>query len=43
MGEELKLLPFSAETGEGREELCGLLDRLEEDLLAEEEEEVEES
>lgn len=34
-GDQLTLLPFSAQTGEGREELCALLDRLEEDLLAE--------
>lgn len=35
-GEDLTLLPFSAQTGEGREELRALLDQLEADLLAEE-------
>ncbi len=34
-GEELTLLPFSAETGEGREALCEIIDRLEEDILRE--------
>ena len=35
-GEQLTMLPFSAQTGEGREELRALLDQLEEDLLQEE-------
>ena len=34
-GEELTLLPFSAETGEGREALCEIIDQLEEDILRE--------
>ena len=34
-GEELTLLPFSAETGEGREALCKIIDQLEEDILRE--------
>lgn len=34
-GDRLTLLPFSAQTGEGREELRELLDRLEADLLLE--------
>lgn len=38
-GEELTLLPFSAETGEGREALCEIIDQLEEDILREEAEE----
>lgn len=37
MGEELAILPFSAQTGEGREELRAILDQLENDLLGEEE------
>ena len=37
MGEELDILPFSAQTGEGREELRAILDQLENDLLGEEE------
>ena len=37
MGEELAILPFSAQTGEGREELRAILDPLENDLLGEEE------
>lgn len=37
MGEELAILPFSAQTGEGREELWAILDQLENDLLGEEE------
>ena len=37
MGEELAILPFSAQTGEGREELRAILDHLENDLLGEEE------
>lgn len=37
-GEDVTLLPFSSRTGEGREELRGLLDQLEEDLLSEGEE-----
>jgi len=36
-GEELTMLPFSAQTGEGREQLRALLDGLEADLLAEDE------
>ena len=35
VGEELTLLPFSAETGEGREALCEIIDQLEEDILRE--------
>ena len=34
-GEQLTLLPFSSQTGEGREELRNLLDQLEADLLQE--------
>lgn len=34
-GDQLTLLPFSSQTGEGRDELRALLDQLEEDLLAE--------
>jgi len=34
-GDQLTLLPFSSQTGEGQEELRALLDRLEEDILAE--------
>ena len=37
MGEELAILPFSAQTGEGREEMRAILDQLEYDLLVEEE------
>ena len=37
MGEELAIRPFSAQTGEGREELRAILDQLENDLLGEEE------
>ena len=35
--QELPILPFSAQTGEGREELRAILDQLENDLLGEEE------
>lgn len=42
-GDRLTLLPFSAQTGEGREELRALLDRLEADLLAEDVEGEDES
>ncbi len=38
-GEQLTLLPFSSQTGEGREELRNLLDQLEADLLQEDGEE----
>ena len=34
-GDRLTMLPFSSQTGEGREELRELLDRLEADLLLE--------
>ena len=42
-GDQLTLLPFSSQTGEGREELRALLDRLEADLLAEDVEGEDES
>lgn len=42
-GDQLTLLPFSAQTGEGREELRALLDQLEADLLAEDVEGEDES
>ena len=38
-GEQLTLLPFSSQTGDGREELRNLLDQLEADLLQEDGEE----
>ena len=42
-GEQIIFLPFSAQTGEGREELRALLDQLEADLLTEDVEGEDES
>lgn len=42
-GEQIIFLPFSAQTGEGREELRALLDQLEADLLTEDAEGEDES